>query len=297
MKWIKRVLLFLLIGGFLFGGYQLYRLYQWKQEEKRRALYYEDIRDTASPTVEVLENVVSVGYRNETKSLHIYVPPSYDNDTIKRYPVLYMLDGASCFNDTISAPEWQIDEVINKADRHGHPGAIVICIPSAENRDAEYTPWRNEDNPDAHGAQFAQWVAQDLKNWVDSAYRTDPAPAATFIGGISRSGMMAYYMMMAHADIFGNAIIQSPSMWVDYDRLMDMEIKDNNMLLSKKVFVSVGEYEGNIMVPHAHDIYNKLKESGLPDDQLRYYIVPGEGHWNLTWRKSFAEAYPWLMSI
>ena len=128
---------------------------------------------------------------------------------------------------------------------------------------------------------------------MDTHYRTKREATATTIGGISRSGMMAYYMMMAHPSVFGNAVIQSPSMWVDYDRLFAMNLTDEQ-LSNKKIFVSVGEYEGG-MVPLAKDVYNKFKAQGLGDTQLRLEIIPNESHWHITWRKSFALAYPWLM--
>jgi len=130
-----------------------------------------------------------------------------------------MMDGESSFNDLENmGPEWQIDEVINTASENGKQTAIVIGINQAEDRDAEYTPFINDDNPDAHGTQFSNWVATDLKGWVDKNYRTKTDAKPTSIGGISRSGMMAYFMMMQHPDVFGNAIIQSPSMWVDHDK-------------------------------------------------------------------------------
>ncbi|MEL7221648.1 MAG: alpha/beta hydrolase-fold protein, partial [Bacteroidota bacterium] len=180
------------------------------------------------------------------------------------------------------------------AAEQGKPTAIVVGINQAEDRDAEYTPFVNEDNPNAHGDKFAQWVSTDLKNWVDTHYRTKTEASATTIGGISRSGMMAYYMLMAHPDVFGNALIQSPSMWVDHDRLMEMELSEAQ-LKDKKIFVSVGEYEGNTMIPAAEGIYEKFKAQGLNDDQVRYELIPGEGHWHITWRKSFVLGYPWLM--
>lgn len=104
---------------------------------------------------------------------------------------------------------------------------------------------------------------------------------------------MAYYILMAHTDVIGNAIIQSPSMWVDYDRLMAMNLT-SQQLQGKKIFVSVGEYERRIMIPHAKAIYEKFKKQGLNDDQLRFEIIPNEGHWHITWGKSFALAYPWI---
>jgi len=208
---------------------------------------------------------------------------------------MYFMDGESSFNDLENmGPEWQIDEVINAASANGQPTAIVIGINEAEDRDAEYTPFVNEDNPDAHGAQFAEWVASDLKAWIDRHYRTKQGAAATTIGGISRSGMMAYYMFMAHPNVFGNAVIQSPSMWVDYDRLLALDLT-TEQLNNKKIFVSVGENEGRIMIPHAKAIYEKFKAQGLDENALRFELIPNEGHWHVTWRKSFALAYPWLM--
>jgi len=290
----KRILQLFLIGLALFGLYGAYRYYGQYQEEKRRAVYYENLTDTSSPTVTVLRDSILIGYQNEKRTIHIYVPPDYNKDSLMRYPVMYFLDGESSFNDLETmGPEWQIDEVINEASANGQQTAIVIGINQAEDRDAEYTPFVNEDNPNAHGAEFARWVTTDLKNWVDTTYRTKQDASATTIGGISRSGMMAYYMLMAHPDVFGNAVIQSPAMWVDHDRLLEMNLSDNQ-LKGKKIFVSVGEYEGQIMIPHAEDIYKKFKAQGLNEDQLRYEIIADESHWHITWRKSFAIAYPWL---
>jgi len=291
----KNILRILLIGLLIFGLYEAYSYYSYHKEKQRRDAHYENLVDTSSPSVTVLRDSILIGYQNEKRTIHIYVPPQYDKDTMTWYPVMYFLDGESSFNDLENmGPEWQIDEVINTASENNQQTAIVIGINQSEERDAEYTPFVNEDNPDAHGAEFAKWVTTDLKNWVDLHYRTKKETTATSIGGISRSGMMAYYMMMEHPDVFGNALIQSPSMWVDYDRLMSMELPQNQ-LKDKKIFISVGEKEGGNMVPHAEDVYDKFKDLGLSEGQLQFEIIPNEGHWHITWRKSFAIAYPWLV--
>ena len=292
---VKRLLKIFGFGFFLFGLFGAYKFYGKHQEDKRRAAFYENLVDTSSPTVTVLRDSILVGYRNEKKTIHIYVPPNYEKDATTRYPVMYFMDGESSFNDLENmGPEWQIDEVINAASKSGKQTAIVIGINQAEDRDAEYTPWINDDNPDAHGETFAKWVSTDLKSWVDSTYRTIPHATATTIGGISRSGMMAYYMLMKHPEVFGNAVIQSPAMWVDHERLLAMQLSPDQ-LSGKKIFVSVGEHEGRIMIPHAEDIYVKFEALGMSEDNLKFELIPGEGHWHVTWRKSFALAYPWLM--
>ena len=291
----KTIFRLVLAGLLLFGIIGAYKHYQQHKEEQRRAAYYENLKDSASPTVTVLRDSIMIAYQNQKRTLHVYVPPDYARDSVQRFPVIYFLDGESAFNDLENeSPEWQIDEVINAAAKMGEQTAIVVGINQAADRDAEYTPFVNEDNPKAHGAAFATWVALELKPWIDSNYRTEPEAAATTIGGISRSGMMAYYMLMAHPDVFGNALIQSPAMWVDYDRLMAMQVS-KSQLKGKKIMITVGEREGRIMIPHAQDIFKKFKSQDLSDTELRFEIIPGEGHWNITWRKSFALAYPWLM--
>ena len=254
---MKKILLRLFfLGLVLFSLYASYRFYEKHQEDKRRATFYENLVDTSSPTVTVLRDSMLIGYQNEKRTIHIYVPPNYEKDSLVRYPVIYFLDGRSSFNDLeCNGPEWQIDEVINAAAANGEQTAIVIGINNAVDRDAEYTPFVNEDNPNAHGDKFSEWLTSDLKNWVDANYRTKRAATATSIGGISRSGMMAYYMLMTHPDIIGNAIIQSPAMWVDYDRLLAMNLT-NEQLTEKKIFISVGSNEG-YMIQDAKAIYKK----------------------------------------
>lgn len=291
----KKILGFLLFGLLIFVFFQGRKKYYQYKDQQRKDAYYDNLVDTSSPTVTVLKDSILIEYQNNKRTVHIYVPPEYNQDTITHYPVIYMLDGESSFNDLANmGPEWEIDEVINQASIDGQPTAIVVGIEEAEDRDAEYTPFINEDNPNAHGDKFSQWLATDLKSLIDSNYRTLTDEQSTTIGGISRSGMMAYYILMAHPDVFGNALVQSPSMWVDHDRLMDMELS-KDQLVNKKIFVSVGEYEGGIMVPHAKEVYEKFKAYGLEDDQVHFEMIMDESHWHITWRKSFAIAYPWLM--
>ena len=291
----KKIFWLSLIGLLVFGLFQGRKKYYQYKEEQRRSGYYENLVDTSSPTVSVLKDSILIAYQDDKRTIHIYVPPEYESDSTTHYPIIYMLDGESSFNDMANmGPEWQIDEVINQASSEGRQTAIVVGVEEAEDRDAEYTPFVNDDIPNAHGAEFSNWVTTDLKNLIDSNYRTKKDAESTTIGGISRSGMMAYYMLMAHPDVFGNALIQSPSMWVDHERLMKMELS-TDQLSNKKIFVSVGQYEGGIMVPHAKEVFEKFKNQGLGEDQLRFEMIMNESHWHITWRKSFALAYPWIM--
>jgi predicted alpha/beta superfamily hydrolase len=292
---VKKLLLFLAVSALLaVVGYNAFFWYHdWKREQEYEA-FMAQATNTASENVSVYRDSISIGYQNDKRTIHVYLPPGYAGqaDSI-RYPVIYMMDGSGGFNELENgAEEWQVDEVIDSTVAAGGPGAIVIGIESADNRDNEYTPWPTKDIPDAHGKQYFNWFVEEFKPWIDANFRTLPDAEHTTIGGISRSGMMAYYAIMAHPETFGQALIQSPSMWVDEGKLLAMEPAGD--LSDKRVWVSVGELEAP-MVPLAQKAHDRLAAAGVPTENRKMTVYPGLGHWHLTWRKSFAEGYPWLM--
>ncbi|MTB51518.1 alpha/beta hydrolase [Lewinella sp. W8] len=282
------------LGGFVLFLVVFFGRIFWGQYQQHLAQkeFEANVTNTASPGVTVLRDSFLIDYQNEKRTLHVYVPPGYAEDSLS-YPVMYFMDGESSFNDMENmAPEWQIDEVIDASVRAGGPGAIVIGIAQSDQRDPEYTPFPIDDYPNAHGDRYIDWVATKLKPWVDTNYRTLTAPEHTAIGGISRSGMMAYYALMAHPEVFGLAVIQSPSLWVDENRLLAMDTPAE-ALAGRRAFVSVGELE-TPMIRQARAIHDKLLDAGIAPEDLRMEIIQGEGHWHMAWRKSFAMAYPWL---
>lgn len=60
------------------------------------------------------ENVFSVNLKNSRKC-SIYLPPSYHDNTLKKYPVLFMHDGQNLFEDSKAAfgTAWKIQDSLN----------------------------------------------------------------------------------------------------------------------------------------------------------------------------------------
>jgi len=61
----------------------------------------------------------------------VFVPPSYDENTLKRYPVLYMHDGHNLFfkEEAFAGKTWRTDEVIAMLDNmNATEGVIVVGI-------------------------------------------------------------------------------------------------------------------------------------------------------------------------
>lgn len=85
----------------------------------------------------------------------------------------------------------------------------------------------------------------------------------------------------------------SPSMWVDQEKLLAMNLP-TKVFAHKRVVVSVGELE-TTMVGQAEKVREKLQAAGMGQGQLKYHIMDGLGHEPLTWRETFYRSYPWIV--
>lgn len=96
---LKKTLYFIWLIATLAGLYWAFKYFTIREKKNHRDAYYNNLQDTSSPTVETLRDSFLIGYQNDKRSLYIYVPPDYEKDSTQIYPVIYMMDGESCFND------------------------------------------------------------------------------------------------------------------------------------------------------------------------------------------------------
>jgi len=275
--------------------FQIVARLQVAYEGKKHQDYIASLKDTASPNVQALKDTILIDYLGTKRTLWIYLPPNYATDSV-RYPVIYVMDGTSLFSEKIlEDPEWQVDEVMDSIAAAGGPVAIVVGIDNSDDRLTEYKPFLSPDVPEetsVTGDQHAEWIATDLKAWVDKNYRTLPSPETTTIGGASLAGLMAYYALTTYPNIFGNAIVFSPSFWVN-EQVFTLHHHVSH-LNDHRIYLNVGEQEGGDQRVNAQKIYDLLVAEGMSKDNIRFDIEAGEGHSHPTWRKGFRKAYPWV---
>lgn len=127
----------------------------------------------------------------------IYLPPCYDEDPDRRYPVLYLLHG-----QTYTADQWirlgatdALDTLL--LDSEAQP--FIIVFP-----DDRY--WNLPP-----GAGFGQRLVNDLIPYIDAAYRTLPDRSHRAIGGLSRGGGWALRLGLTRWDLFGVIGLHSPA--------------------------------------------------------------------------------------
>ncbi len=178
------------------------------------------------------------------RTLLVYLPPGYNEQADRRYPVLYMHDGQNIFDASTSfaGHEWRVDEAAERLIAHGEiePIIIVGMYNNAE-RVTEYTPHPEGDKPDA----YARFVVEEVKPFIDQTYRTQPGREKTGVAGSSLGGLISLYMAGAYPDVFGRCGGVSPALWWDERQLMNQwQAKDTGWMRDTRFWLDIGTAEG-----------------------------------------------------
>lgn len=144
---------------------------------------------------------------DEDRTYHVALPASYRRATDRRYPVLYVLDGAWHFQHAAASAGYLA--------AHGEiPEMIVVAIDSTNRvRDFTQSDWPTAWIGGGGAANFKRFLATELMPAVERAYRTDGFRA---LSGHSASGQFALYCLTAEPALFHGYIALSPSLdWDD----------------------------------------------------------------------------------
>ena len=154
------------------------------------------------------------------RTLWVYLPPGYDQDAGRRYPVIYMQDGNNCFDAATSfnGQEWKVDEAFEEGIASQKlPGAIVVGIANTVARVDEYTMVKalRGDRRTRIGGKadiYASFLIDEVKPFIDSTYRTLVDASHTAVIGSSHGGLVSLYLGIRYPRIFGAVGAVSPSL-------------------------------------------------------------------------------------
>src|SRR5262249_37055433 len=140
----------------------------------------------------------------------VYLPPGYGENTLRRYPVAYMQDGRNLFfpEESFLGAEWQVDETLDLLDSMSVIDQTIVVGIYAERREEEYT---------APGYRlYGRSLAEEVKPFIDSRFRTLPGPSDTAVIGSSLGGVVSFFMAWEWPEVFGRAACLSSTFgWKD----------------------------------------------------------------------------------
>ncbi len=156
------------------------------------------------------------------RNVDVYLPPGYEEECGRRYPVIYMHDGQNLFNPETAyiGIDWGVDKALERlASENRLMAALVIGIWNTPQRFAEYMPQIPVEtmlNPAERDAliqgygppqadAYLQFIVEELKPFIDANYRTAVGRDRTFIMGSSMGGLISVYAVCEYPELFGGA--------------------------------------------------------------------------------------------
>lgn len=209
----------------------------------------------------------------------VVLPASYSNSQ-KRYPTLYLLHGAwGTYQD------WP-----QKADLNALASKYDIIIVCPDGQDSWYF-----DSPIDPTFQFETYVSKELREYIDSHFRTIDSPDKRAITGLSMGGHGALWLALRHPDIYGSCgsmsggvdIYNFPDKW-KIDKRLGPWAKNKQRWRQHSVANLVNNLKGtdqniiiddgdrDIFIKENNALHKALQAKGIKHD---YSVRPGVHDW------------------
>lgn len=144
---------------------------------------------------------------NADKSCTVYLPDGYDRDTTRRYPVLYLLHGAS---DTHTAwvEKGNMQQIADEAFAAGLAAPMVIVMPDASGEGKNHTGI-HMGYFDVPGWPYERFFFEELLPEMEQRYRILGDKRHRAIAGLSMGGGGTAVYALRHPELFGSACTMS----------------------------------------------------------------------------------------
>lgn len=211
----------------------------------------------------------------QVRSYGLILPPGYEQNPQKRYPVIFLLHGG---HDDVSAyaNKYAVLNVLHDLYKSGIPPSIVITPDGNDLRGSN--PFWDPDYYDGANGNLGTAIGSELVQVVKSRYRTLEAPQFWAMGGISSGGWGAFNIGLRHLDNF-NILFSHSGYFTDRSGAQNSPQQVVQQRLNEKqrqrlrVYLDAGENDTDFLASTQlfHQTLNKLGIANV------FYAFPG-GH-------------------
>jgi predicted alpha/beta superfamily hydrolase len=204
-------------------------------------------------------------------TVRVFLPGGYDENTSRRYPVLYAMDGANLFDpaESFGGAEWEVDETVALLDRMAIIDKVMVVGVYARDglREHDYT------DPGYHALATA--LVDTVVPWVDSSFRTQPGRDHRAVLGSSLGGVFSLHAFWRHPEVFGSAAALSATFGYRDDLFRRVATEP---MRRGKLYVDAGYPQDNFEA--VRRMAHALADRGA---DLRYVAHPRGLHSELHW--------------
>ena len=220
----------------------------------------------------------------------VYLPPGYEEELERTYPVLYLQDGQNLFDGRTSfvpGRTWQVHEHADAASEAGEvePLVIVGIYNTGDRRLAEYTHEFNWQMGGGEAEAYGQLITRELMPWIASQYRVRQDRESTGVGGSSLGGLVSLFLGLRYPAVFGKLAVMSPSVWWNHKSILGYLNEHAPQVWERpKVWLDVGDREGQKTLRDVEHLARRLKANGWkPGETLHFEKVEGGTHDEASW--------------
>jgi predicted alpha/beta superfamily hydrolase len=235
----------------------------------------------------------------DPRDIFVYLPEAYLNEPHRRFPIFYLHDGQNLFDDLTSyvpGHSWQAHTTADRLTESGEiePVILVGVANTGLRRMAEYTPTRDFKLGGGEARSYARLLIEELKPFVDRAYRTKAGPGTTAVGGSSLGGLVSLFLGFEYPNIFGKIAVMSPSIWWNNRSILSF-VEAPFTRPELRIWLDMGMSEGAKHLRDTDHLFRLLKRRGWREDiDLAYQRVPGAVHSEDAWADRFDDVLRFL---
>jgi predicted alpha/beta superfamily hydrolase len=243
----------------------------------------------------------------EPREIQVWLPPAYETDALRRYPVLYLHDGNNVFDADASGAEWRVDEAAQRLVlAHKVAPFIVVAIANTAKRWDEYTPVAMTLPPDrarsmraervgGNAQAYADFLIREVKPMIDARYRTLADAKHTSVGGSSLGGLVSLWLALNRSDVFGAALVVSPSVWWGNGFLIEEAKRATLAGARPRLWLDMGTRETERAIPDVRRLRDTLIERGWKlGDTMSYLEAENASHDEASWAKRVPQMLRYL---
>jgi len=231
---------------------------------------------------------------NNDRDLIVYLPPDYEVNKKRRYPVLYLQDGQNLFDGATSfipGQEWRVDESAGSLiSAHKIEPLIIVGINNAgKDRVNEYTPLADEKYKGGNADSYGRMLIEELKPFIDRSYRTKTDLKNTGIGGSSLGGILSLYLGLKYKHVFGRVAAISPSVWFANKQIVRY-VEAGRYRSNLRIWLDIGTKESREPAESERIVNDArllkevlIKRGWQVNKNLRYFEDAGAEHNERAW--------------
>lgn len=239
-------------------------------------------------------NVVSTYSPSPSRTMKIYLPRGYDQNTWRRYPVLYMHDGENIFAPGGTYGSWDTDLTSTREISQGRMREVIIVglNSSGTLRTREYLPPEDNEGGQGFGDTYAKFLVYNVKAKIDAEFRTLTNRENTATAGSSSGGLITTYLGWA-TNVFGKIAAMSPAYLIspNFNQRINNEPKQ-----PLRIYTDMGtEALDATLLPDYWTVFDyHLRDGYVPNKDLLGVIGCGQEHNEAAWSNRFPVAMRFL---